>query len=581
MKKNITINLCGRLFAIDEDAYEMLSTYEQSLRKYFCSREGGEEIADDIEARIAELFDELKSQGTEAITIEHVQDVIHRIGEPDEMEGTSPEQPTAHLSSSEGEKDASNDSSPREGREGAASRRLYRNMADRKFMGVLSGLAAYFGGDVLWWRLGYVFMLLANSWAVGRFPFWNYWGLGFNISGSLVIAYIVLAILMPVAATPEDRLRMKGKKVTPQNLADEVSQPQPTNLPGDGPKGCINGIFLILGNLFRWFLYLIGVMVAFWMLVGVIFIIALMMVPHELITAHSPEFWQYFDGHYMLFVILALATILVLLIPTYCILHSLLNEFGQLRPMGFRQRVLFLIAWIVAFIAAAAIGTSVAGKVIQAEKANRDYIEKQYREENTHDGIFYQPHEWEFLSKRGWKVLRADGCNDRYTTIGQYYYEADQSRYIDTYSNNHEQLFTIERSDSLQPGTYRLTACVRADGQGAFLFALYGEERLLHQIPVSGNEGGNIWQRAMEQKDSIEAYVSADKNIDTEYKRICSIANAHGGKGFGWNRETLPDIVVKLPTRLRYGVSTEPSITHSTWLGHWFSACDFELTRVK
>jgi hypothetical protein len=27
MKKNITINLCGRLFQIDEDAYEMLQEY--------------------------------------------------------------------------------------------------------------------------------------------------------------------------------------------------------------------------------------------------------------------------------------------------------------------------------------------------------------------------------------------------------------------------------------------------------------------------------------------------------------------------------------------------------------------------
>jgi hypothetical protein len=27
MKKNITINLCGRLFQIDEDAYELLQQY--------------------------------------------------------------------------------------------------------------------------------------------------------------------------------------------------------------------------------------------------------------------------------------------------------------------------------------------------------------------------------------------------------------------------------------------------------------------------------------------------------------------------------------------------------------------------
>ena len=73
MKKNITINLCGRLFQIDEDAYEMLQHYTESLRASFGKEEGGEEIADDIEERIAELFDELKANGVEAITIDQVE----------------------------------------------------------------------------------------------------------------------------------------------------------------------------------------------------------------------------------------------------------------------------------------------------------------------------------------------------------------------------------------------------------------------------------------------------------------------------------------------------------------------------
>lgn len=55
MKKNITINLCGRLFQIDEDAYEMLQHYTDSLRSHFGKQEGGDEIANDIEARIAEI----------------------------------------------------------------------------------------------------------------------------------------------------------------------------------------------------------------------------------------------------------------------------------------------------------------------------------------------------------------------------------------------------------------------------------------------------------------------------------------------------------------------------------------------
>ena len=85
MKKNITINLFGQLYAIDEDAYELLKKYEDTLRAYFSKQEGGDEIADDIEHRVAELLSELKEQGYEAICIEQVQDIIGRIGNPEQM----------------------------------------------------------------------------------------------------------------------------------------------------------------------------------------------------------------------------------------------------------------------------------------------------------------------------------------------------------------------------------------------------------------------------------------------------------------------------------------------------------------
>ena len=39
MKKNITINLFGSLYAIDEDAYELLNQYQNNMRRYF-SRNG-------------------------------------------------------------------------------------------------------------------------------------------------------------------------------------------------------------------------------------------------------------------------------------------------------------------------------------------------------------------------------------------------------------------------------------------------------------------------------------------------------------------------------------------------------------
>ena len=85
MKKNITINLCGRLFNIDEDAYELLKKYLDTLRNFFNKQKSGDEIVNDIEQRIAELLDELTTQGIAAINIDHVKDVISRMGQPEEM----------------------------------------------------------------------------------------------------------------------------------------------------------------------------------------------------------------------------------------------------------------------------------------------------------------------------------------------------------------------------------------------------------------------------------------------------------------------------------------------------------------
>ena len=70
MKKNITINMFGVLYAIDDDACQLLEQYIDNMHRYFDKREGGAEIADDIEHRVAELLSELKDQGVEAVSID-------------------------------------------------------------------------------------------------------------------------------------------------------------------------------------------------------------------------------------------------------------------------------------------------------------------------------------------------------------------------------------------------------------------------------------------------------------------------------------------------------------------------------
>ena len=56
MKKVININFQGLIVPIEESSYELLQQYIESLRRYFAQEEGRDEIINDIESRISELF---------------------------------------------------------------------------------------------------------------------------------------------------------------------------------------------------------------------------------------------------------------------------------------------------------------------------------------------------------------------------------------------------------------------------------------------------------------------------------------------------------------------------------------------
>ena len=58
MKKVININFQGAVVPIEETSYELLKQYIESLRQYFAKEDGRDEIINDIESRISELFQE-------------------------------------------------------------------------------------------------------------------------------------------------------------------------------------------------------------------------------------------------------------------------------------------------------------------------------------------------------------------------------------------------------------------------------------------------------------------------------------------------------------------------------------------
>ena len=137
MKKAIKNNLSGIIFHIDDDAYEKLKKYLDTISRHFSNKQESKEIIDDIEARIAELFQERITAETQVITVAIVNEVIDIMGNPEDIadsgDGTE-DQRSFHESYS-------------------TSKRLYRDSENSVIGGVCGGLAAYFGVDPVIFRL--------------------------------------------------------------------------------------------------------------------------------------------------------------------------------------------------------------------------------------------------------------------------------------------------------------------------------------------------------------------------------------------------------------------------------------------
>ncbi len=243
MKKNININLFGTLYNIDEDAYNLLENYLNSMQRYFNRQEGGEEIADDIEHRVAELLWKKREAGMTAVDINVVKEIIDTIGSAEDIAGDNNKAENAFASYNKresGKQDGTfkedfkqfakeaerftRDTYDR-GREHVRSHRYYRCADDKVLGGVCSGLATYF--EPLIWRLGAIALTL----------------LGFGLPP---IIYIVMWLITPAALTPEDRLRQQGRDVTPNNLAEQVKCDSEPVVVQNENKGCLKAILITI-----------------------------------------------------------------------------------------------------------------------------------------------------------------------------------------------------------------------------------------------------------------------------------------------------------------------------------------------
>ena len=84
MNKIFNINLGGYPFTIDDDAYHTLDKYLATIKRHFSRSEGCDDIITDIEARIAELFNQ-ELKGQPIVGMREVDRVIKVMGTPEEF----------------------------------------------------------------------------------------------------------------------------------------------------------------------------------------------------------------------------------------------------------------------------------------------------------------------------------------------------------------------------------------------------------------------------------------------------------------------------------------------------------------
>lgn len=182
MKKTINVSIGQRSFIINEDAYLRLEAYLSDFARELNGAYGSDEVMEDLEMRIAELFSAESAGGASVVDLPVVERVIGQLGMPNGAYAGS--------GNSTAGSSTRTFTMPR--------KRLYRNPDDKMLFGICGGLGAYLNVDPVVIRIVFVILLLC-----GTTGFW---------------LYIILLILVPMAITPVQKCEMMGLEPTVENL---------------------------------------------------------------------------------------------------------------------------------------------------------------------------------------------------------------------------------------------------------------------------------------------------------------------------------------------------------------------------
>ena len=336
MKKTLTVNLGGTVFHIDEDAYQLLDKYLANLRIHFRKEEGSEEIMNDFEMRISELFNERVRLGHEVITIEHVEEVIKRMGKPEELFGGEDEK--------EYVREESKAHTFQEEETTGGRKKLMRDPDNRVLGGVASGIAAYMGWDITAIRLIMIVLLFI--------PY-----------APIVILYLILWLVMLLARTAADKLMMRGKSVTLENIGktvtdgfEKVSSNVNDYMSSDKPRSFLQQLADLFVNVVGFILKFLAI------LIGIILLPPLLLVAFILVVVTfaliaggtgvlyhlSPFGADLLAGTPIPLAIMGcIGFILLIGIPIFALVYAICMQLFKAKPLPNTAKWTLLILWII------------------------------------------------------------------------------------------------------------------------------------------------------------------------------------------------------------------------------------------
>lgn len=187
MRKVTTINLNGRAYQLEEQAYEKLQVYLHSAEAALTKNPDKKEVMADIEQAIADKCDRLLKDGKNVVTSEQVADILEQMGEVE----------------SDGD-----DNSSATATESNMSKRLFVIQEGAMLMGVCKGLGAYLGIEPNLVRVAFILLTIFTG------GFW-------------IIIYLLLGLFLPTAKTNAELAEAYGKPITAQTIVARAKERAP------------------------------------------------------------------------------------------------------------------------------------------------------------------------------------------------------------------------------------------------------------------------------------------------------------------------------------------------------------------